>query len=242
MVALLLAMTASAYTISDYPYFFAKNSTVDALYVVGEEAPALDVVSATLISSSLARYNMTTKVGTSKIDSEVPDVTIKNAVIIGSPCENAAAAQLLGNPNPCYANLSGNTGYIKLFERFGKVQILITGLSEKDRHAAAKYLAEQNLKGIKTTEFMFVSNSGSTPPFYSSKQSTNESVASTSETTREPPAPQNVTFANETPKTVHTQVKPAEERMGEYEPLDDVPKPKQGFFEWLWSWFAGLFS
>lgn len=240
LLLLLLAVSASAYTISDYPNFFVQNGRFNAIYVIGEEAPALDVVSATAISTALAKYpDVTTEVGTSRLDIEISDITKKNAIVVGSPCENRAAYALEGNPDPCFRNLGGSSGYIKLFENNGKVQLLITGLTAQDRHAAAKFLAERSLTNIKLTTYVIPTNTGSTPSFYEQK---NKIPKKTSDTTIiETPIPQ-ITAQNITPSVEKKEIAPVpDKKSGTYEPLRELPKP-QGFWSRLWSWFKGLFS
>jgi len=243
LLLLFLLPVAQAYTIADWPHFFVSDGKFSAKYVVGEEAPALDVVSATVISTSLARFeNVTTEVGTSTLDTEISDITKHNAIIVGGPCDNRAAAQLMGNPEPCYKDLGGSVGYIKLFERNGRVQLLITGLDEKDRNAAAKFLAEKSMVNIKTTEYIVPSNSGSVPAFFElkSKNATkNVSNATVQIIT-------NVTNVTEAPKPVENTVLNASAQFnvksyGEYEPLERLPEEK-GFWASIWSWITGLFT
>ncbi len=234
---LLLIPTVSAYTIADWPSFYVSNGKFNAIYVVGEESSALDVVSATIISSSLAKFeNVTTEVGTSKLDSEISDVTIKNAIVIGSPCDNTAAAQLMGNPVPCYKNLGGSVGYIKLFEKNGKVQLLITGLKDKDRNAAAKFVANANLKSINFTEYVINSNSGSTPAFFDRKL--------LNKTINQTPEPMPAVSATPEPANVSEKVVvKASPIPGAYEPLETVPKvEKKGFWARLWAWLKSIFT
>lgn len=244
LLALLLASTAGAATLSDFPLMFSRNKNFSAIYVIGEEAPALDVVSATVISTSLARYNLTTAVGTSRLDSEVGDITLHDAIIIGSPCENKAAAQLEKNPNPCSANLSGSAGYLKLFEHNGKKQLLITGLTAEDRHQAARYLARENLALLKLNSFIVPTKTGSKVQYFANAtfKNTNTTVKNTTNVT--------TPLVNATPEvtkpaanvTVNkTKVKPP---IGEYEPLSDRDKPRKpkGFFASIWAWVKGIFT
>lgn len=239
IIALLLAGMASAYTISDYPHFFVKDDTFDAIYVVGEESPALDVVSATMISTALARYNVTTEVGTSYVDSDIANITRKNAIVVGSPCENRAAAVLEGDPRPCYDGLGGSVGYIKLFEQNGRVQVLITGLTEEDRHAAAKYFAQKELSNIEKTTYMVPSKSGSTPPFFVQKDAKNKTVNKTPEK-----APVVEQEEEPVPSIPEETAEPEQKKEpAEYEPLDEIPeKEEKGFFAAIWAWIAGLFT
>ncbi|HLF54481.1 MAG TPA: hypothetical protein VI612_02065 [Candidatus Nanoarchaeia archaeon] len=233
---LLLITTASAYTISDYPTFFVENGKFQAIYVVGEESPSLDVVSATVISTALAKYpNVTTDIGTARLDIEIADITKKDAIVIGSPCENKAAAQLEGNPEPCYKDLGGSAGYIKLFEKGGNVQLLITGFTAEDRHAAAKFLAER-ATNIHLSSYIIPTNTGSTPPFFEQKNKTAQNTTTA----------QNATIETKETPVENTQLEAKAEltvtkQVGEYEPLRELPK-KKGFFERFWNWLTSFFT
>jgi hypothetical protein len=237
---LLVIQLVSASTIADWPKFFVHSGKFTAKYVVGEEAPALDVVSATVISTSLAKFeNVTTEIGTSTLDTEISNISIHDAVIIGSPCENKAAFQLMGNPDPCYKDLGGSVGYIKLYQGNGRTQLLITGLDEKDRSAAAKYLAQKDLSGIQSTEYVVPSNSGSVPSFFVQKAK-NVTKNVTTNTTFE----SNVTYISPTPIPVIAQnVTPKKVVPGPYEPIEEMPvAKKKGWWAGFWDWLIGLFT
>lgn len=233
VLLLLCAMTVSAYSISDFPYFFAPNGTFNALYVVGEETDALDVVSATLISTSLARFNVNTTIGTSRIDSEIGNITARNAIVIGSPCENTAAAQLEGFPNPCFAKYGGSVGYIKLFENNGRVQLLITGLTPEDRHAAAKFFAQTNVSLMKTKEYVLSTNTKSVPPFF---QQPNVTVSSPNTS-----LPVNNTMTVVEPQKNVAPEKKEPPKVAKYESLKEMPK-KKGAWARFWGWLKSIFT
>ncbi len=236
---LLVIQLVSASTIADWPKFFVHSGKFTAKYVVGEEAPALDVVSATVISTSLAKFeNVTTEIGTSTLDTEISNISIHDAVIIGSPCENKAAFQLMGSPDPCYKDLGGSVGYIKLYQRNGRTQLLITGLDEKDRNAAAKYLAQKDLSGIQSTEYIVPSNSGSVPSFFVQKAKNvtkNVAINTTAES--------NVTYISPTPVPIVQNVTPKKVVPGPYEPIEEMPvAKKKGWWASFWDWLIGLFT
>jgi len=246
IVLLLIIPLVSASTISDWPKFFVHSGKFQAKYVIGDEAPALDVVSATVISTSLAKFqNVTTEVGTSTLDSEISNISIHDAIVIGSPCENKAAFELMGSPEPCYKDLGGSVGYIKLYQRSGKTQLLITGLDAKDRNSAAKYLAQKDLSGIKSSEYVVPSNSGSVPSFFVHKEKSgtkNVTVNTTYEDknvtyisqTLVPNIQQNMTAQNVTSKKV---------ALGSYVPLSVIPKiQKKGWWARFWDWLTSLFT
>lgn len=235
LILLLLIPIAQAATISEWPDFFVQNDKFRAKYVVGEKSPSLDVISATVISTSLAKFeNLTTAIGTSTLDIEISDITIYNAIVIGSPCENRAAMQLMGDPDPCSKDLGGSVGYIKLFENNGKVQLLITGLDEKDRHSAAKYLAGANLSNLTGHEYIVQSASGSTPAFFEQKK---VESASTNVSTNVTP----VTVTNVTKTVSVPVVENISEEVGPYDSLEELPE-KKGFFARLWSWLKSIFT
>lgn len=236
LILLTLSSFAFAATISDFPSMFTRNGNFSAVYVIGEKSAALDVVSATVISTGITRYNLTTAVGTSRLDTEIGDITLHDAIIIGSPCENKAAAQLEGNPNPCFANLGGSAGYIKVFEHNGKQQLLITGLTPEDRHQAARFLARENLASLKVSSFIIPTSTGSKPAYFSQLQTNTSQTApvniTAANTTTSPPAPTINTSANK------TKTKPP---VGAYEPLDEIPR-KKSWFERFLGWIKRIFT
>jgi len=244
LLFLLLASTASALLLSDYPQLFVTSGKFHAYYVVGEEANALDVISATIISTSLARYpNITTDIATSRVDSDILDITAINAIVIGSPCDNKAAATLEGNPNPCYKNLGGGVAYIKLFEHGSAAQLLITGLTPQDREEAARYLAQNNLDTLKVRTFIIPTHTGSTPPFFEQKNTNVNNTRTTNATTENetPPAPEPAIINTAPLAEPKETASPQKPKPGPYEPLREIPKEK-GFFERLWEWFKSLFA
>ncbi len=77
----------------------------------------------------------------SKLASEVADVKAQNAIVVGGPCANAAAATLLGNPVDCAEGFTPGKAKIKLFENGDKVALLVAGYAADDTRAAGKALA-----------------------------------------------------------------------------------------------------
>jgi len=154
IVLLLIAQTVHAYGLAQYPWIFADKGTFDAYFIIGEHAPALDVVSATELSSALSRYpKIKQQIGSAIIDTEFNgNIAMTNAIVIGSPCENKIAAELEGNPLQCDEGLEAGKGYVKFFEDRRREfqqgekhynQILITGKTAEDRHKAAVWLANK---------------------------------------------------------------------------------------------------
>jgi len=233
IMLLMLLPAVSAATISEWPHFFVNEGVFSAVYVVGAEAPSLDVVSATMISSGLSNFeNVTTEVGTSKLDSEVNDITKMDAVVIGSPCENKAADQLLGSPSPCDKGLNGSTGYIQLFENNNKVQLLITGLTAEDRKAAALYLSGSDLSNLDTDYHSVQTGSGSKQAEKVKPEVKNETNSPVENKTEELPE-------------IEPLITPEEIIIEEIEPIEvkefEEKEPKT-FIGKVWNWFKSLFS
>jgi len=81
------------------------------------------------------------EVGATKLASEVPDIKAVNAILVGGPCANAAAAEIMDNPADCTAGFEAGKGLIKLFENDGNVAMLVAGYSASDTRAAAKVVS-----------------------------------------------------------------------------------------------------
>lgn len=81
------------------------------------------------------------EVGATKLASEVDDIKATNAILVGGPCANVAAAEVMGNPADCSAGFEAGKGLIQLFENDGNVAMLIAGYSAADTRAAATVIA-----------------------------------------------------------------------------------------------------
>jgi len=243
LIILFIVPSIFAVSISDWPDMFITDNKFYAKYVVGDEAPALDVVSATVISTSLARYeNVTTEVGTSTIDSEISNISLFNSIVIGSPCELKSAYLLLGNPEPCYKDLAGGIGYIMVFEKNGRKQLLITGLDEKDRNAAAKFLAEKSVDDIDAKTYLVQSHSGSVPPLFNKNITGNTTYSDKIENSHQQEIESIIKNATNIVNTVKKNITVNKNVSKEYQPIKEISKKKKGFFGRIWAWLSSLFK
>ena len=81
-------------------------------------------------------------VGAAVLDTEVSDYSAQNHLIVGGPSVNAAAADVLENPDPCTTGFEEGKAMIKLFERTnGNVAILVAGMLAMDTRRASRALA-----------------------------------------------------------------------------------------------------
>ncbi|OYT32410.1 hypothetical protein B6U93_01920 [Candidatus Woesearchaeota archaeon ex4484_78] len=257
LILFILSLTtiASAVEISDYPYIFVNDGLFDAKIVVGDEAPAKDVVIGTVITTNLAKFNLTPKLGTSRVDSDIYDIRNYNAIVIGNPCVSTSAAALEGNPENCFEGLENSTGYIKVFEKDGKIQFLITGISPDDRMIAAKALAEGTLTNVDKKIYAIKTGTGSFPEMFStaSENSTTENETEENETQEyiEENQVQNSEEQRkeENKETEYSAEKTQETKKANYEAIDidffEEPE-KKGFFARIISaiknFFKKLFS
>lgn len=81
------------------------------------------------------------QVGAAKLASEVADITAVNAIVVGGPCANAAAATLMGQPDPCWEAVPENKAIIKLYENGDNVALLVAGRTALDTRRATRVLA-----------------------------------------------------------------------------------------------------
>jgi len=81
-------------------------------------------------------------VGATKLASEVPNVNAVNSILVGGPCANAAAAEVLGNPADCTAGFEPGVGRVELYDvGTGNVAMLVAGYSAADTRNAAAVVA-----------------------------------------------------------------------------------------------------
>ncbi|RJQ19902.1 hypothetical protein C4580_04420 [Candidatus Woesearchaeota archaeon] len=82
------------------------------------------------------------QIGAAKLASEVSDVSMYNAIVVGGPCANPIAAALLGNPEPCYESVSENKALVKLVEHTnGNVALLVNGRTAMNTRQGARAVA-----------------------------------------------------------------------------------------------------
>jgi len=84
-------------------------------------------------------------VGATKLASEVPNVNAVNSILVGGPCANAAAAEVMGNPADCTEGFEPGVGMVKMFDvGSGNVAMLVAGYAAADTRNAATFLTTQS--------------------------------------------------------------------------------------------------
>ncbi len=93
------------------------------------------------------------QVGVSKLASEVADMKAWNAIVVGGPCANPLAAELMGNPEKCWEAVPENKAIVRLYEHTnGNVALLVAGRSAMNTRMAARALQTGKLAGVAAKE------------------------------------------------------------------------------------------
>ncbi len=121
----------------DYP-------TVQRLPLVYISAPGAEISTGDASEGGQIVYYETSpiSVGTAKLASEVASIAAQNTIIVGGPCANDAAAEVMGMPKPCGKDFSVGKAIIKLYEQAnGNVAMLVAGYDAPDTRRAARVVA-----------------------------------------------------------------------------------------------------
>ena len=132
-----------------------NQKVFNGLLVVGKKAPVTDVIAAQNVAYGV--NNGIRRPGyliSAVLDTQVADIKAQNAIVIGNPCNNSAAAILLGN-NECDANLQQNKALIKIFENNGYIQMVIVGNDAKGTIKASEYLKDYYMYELEGNRYEF---------------------------------------------------------------------------------------
>jgi len=80
-------------------------------------------------------------VGMAVLDKDAT-VGAENLIVVGGPCANTIAAELLGNPDPCGEGFEMGKAKIKAFDNSGKVSILVAGYEALETQGASRVVAD----------------------------------------------------------------------------------------------------
>ncbi len=121
-------------------YFYGKDTTQYHVFLAPVSAGTTTTGGeGSVVTEKVQRIN----VGAAKLDSEVQDlVGQENMIVVGGPCANSVAAELMGNPEQCTAGFEEGKAMIKAFDHdSGAVSILVAGYSAQDTRLASQVLA-----------------------------------------------------------------------------------------------------
>ncbi|MFA5142224.1 MAG: hypothetical protein WC471_04610 [Candidatus Woesearchaeota archaeon] len=132
--------SSSTTTQNDFKVVYPDEQINYAFFVVGS-----DTMASSVSGGSTTQVVHKINVGATKLASQVADVTAQNLVVVGGPCVNAVAAELMGNPSPCAKDFSAGKAMIKMFEATtGKVAMLVAGYEAVDTTRATKVVAQDS--------------------------------------------------------------------------------------------------
>lgn len=138
--------------LQDFPDMFLSYKLGDpgkhfnGLIVIGEAAPARDVLTAGQLSMLFVRLGEDKTIA-AYLDNEVDDIKNQNAIIIGRPCENIHSAILLEYTR-CNADLNSGEAKIKFFKNGEYVQLVIYGYDAIGTQVAGELLVNYATSGL----------------------------------------------------------------------------------------------
>lgn len=120
---------------------YPKQQRLPLVYITAPSA-AISSGEATEAGQIIYYETQPIAVGAAKLAGEVTDITAQNAIVIGGPCANAAAAELMGNPANCLTGFTAGKAMVKLYEHTnGNVAMLVAGYNAADTRRAARVVA-----------------------------------------------------------------------------------------------------
>jgi len=148
----LMIFTASVLAIknldlADYPKPFIDKDMLNSIIVVGENAHTGDMIGAFDIAMTIGLPIESTII---VLDTEIDNIKDQNIIVVGGPCVNMAAAELLGWPLKCDQDFEPGKAKIKLFDNGNNIALLVAGYSVYDTTMACRVLvnhADYNLIG-----------------------------------------------------------------------------------------------
>ena len=154
LLGVLFSGSVFSYDIGDFPNYFTIDDSIEVTFILGSNAHAKDVISAIDIATKIQYYqdslNHRSLGNIAYLDTEISDFKSYNTVVIGGPCINSAAAELLDFPIDCRAGLSPGDSLIRLFEFGNSYSLLIAGYHADDTRRASSVMSnheDYNLSG-----------------------------------------------------------------------------------------------
>lgn len=135
--------------LANFPQMFFNNGEFTGIFVVGDNAPARDIVSITDILAFFQSNAVRTvppgtevivpiPVSASKLASEVLMPLNYNTISVGSPCTNDISGVIMNTDDTnCYDGLHPGEAFIWLFKINNKVHMVVAGYDKEDTRRAA---------------------------------------------------------------------------------------------------------
>ncbi|MFH1072881.1 MAG: hypothetical protein V1743_05625 [Nanoarchaeota archaeon] len=134
--------TSDEYDLSNFPRPFILDSKRNYSLVRSNDSAGVGCqinLAGMLDSLKAEAYNQEDLDDSDRLE----EMQSQNLVILGSPCTNRLASQILNNPIPCNKNLDSGKGYVKLYVMNNKqYALLIMGNTSSETLKACKQIGE----------------------------------------------------------------------------------------------------
>jgi len=164
----------------NYPEFLVENNRLNGVIVVGDRAPAEDVVAAVDIatglqyesSESIGRSVTISKieVGATKLASEIRDPEAQNLILVGRPTRYAGgmANKLIDNFEEELSEIPGGQSRLQIVRNGRNIAVIVTGRDQNGPRNAARVLANYEDYDLSGKE-MCIEREGNTFKVYKCK-------------------------------------------------------------------------
>ncbi|MCH8329140.1 MAG: hypothetical protein IIB81_01980 [Nanoarchaeota archaeon] len=116
---------------------YPQNQRLPQVFITATGVSFTTIAATTEGAVSIQRIS----VGATKLASEVSNIKAVNAILVGGPCANAAAAIIMDSGADCTEGFTPGVGLIKLYENNGNVAMLVAGYAAADTRNAAAVVA-----------------------------------------------------------------------------------------------------
>jgi len=142
-ITILVIFTASAlaiksFDLADYPKPFVNGGILNSIIIIGENAHAGDMIGAFDMAIAIG---LPIKSRIIMLDTEVDNIKEQNIIIVGGPCVNMAAAEIMGWPLKCDQGFEPGKAKIKFFDNGNNIALLVAGYAVDDTVMACRLLA-----------------------------------------------------------------------------------------------------
>lgn len=139
--------------LSNFPDMFIKNGVFDAVIVVGDKAPASDVVAQSNLVQFFVWYTGKPLVGSAKLSSEIGSLN-QNIISVGSACHNNISLEIMDYPKQCDRWLEPGKAMISAYGYKDYVYIVIAGHSDKGARDAVNFLINYDKNELKGSNML----------------------------------------------------------------------------------------
>ena len=139
--------------LSNFPDMFIKNGVFDAVIVVGDKAPASDVIAQSNLVQFFVGYTGKSLVGSTKLSSEIESLN-QNIISIGSACHNNVSWEIMVQPKQCDRWLEPGKAMILSYGYKDYVYIVIAGYSDKGTRDAVDFLINYDKNKLKGSNML----------------------------------------------------------------------------------------